>query len=172
MMDGEIPDVYVQSSKYWAKYSQHIKAMYSEGITPGSIDKVSLHVRRGDYLNTDFYVDLTKTDYYQRAIAQFPSETFLVFCKDNQGWDQDKSDRQWCRFFLDKLIPGRYELVNKDNLEHEDLNLMASCKAHIGANSSFSWWAAYLGEGKTIMPKAWFTDEKQRIDMQPEWTLL
>lgn len=172
MMDGEIPDIYVQSPKYWAKYREHIRAMYMEGIHPESIPHVSLHIRRGDYTGNSFYVDLTQTDYYQKAVAKFPGETFLVFCKDNQGWDTDKADRQWCRDFLDTFIPGRYELVNKDNEEWEDMNLMASCKAHIAANSSFSWWAAFLGGGRSIFPKAWFTDEVQRIDLLPEWEQL
>lgn len=170
--DGEIPDIYLQSMKYWEKYRNEVRVMYSEGISPGGIDKVSLHIRRGDYVENPFYVDLTKTDYYAKAVALFPHDTFLVFCKDNQGWEQDKADRQWCREYLDKLIPGRYELVDKDNAEWEDMNLMASCKAHIAANSSFSWWAAFLGGGRSVFPKAWFTDGEKRIDLLPEWETL
>lgn len=171
VFDGEISDQYVQSYTYWEKHKETIRNHFRDGIGE-PINKVSLHIRRGDYLNNPFYVDLTTTSYYQEAVKLFPDDTFLVFCKDNQGWEQDKADRQWCRDYLDTFIKGRYELVNKDNEEETDLNLMAACKAHIGANSSFSWWAAFLGGGDTVMPKLWFTDGAKRIDLFPEWKML
>jgi hypothetical protein len=71
------------------------------------------------------------------------------------------------------LLPkNRYELY-EHTTETEDLNAMASCKAIIGANSSFAWWAAYLGDPnkKVVMPKAerWFTDGQRRCDLEPNW---
>lgn len=183
MLDGEIPDVYVQQYSRWSKYSNIIKATFMEGIKPGSIPKTSLHIRRGDYLkHTGVYVDLTKTDYYRKAVDYMDTTLeidgerplYLVFCKDNQGWEQDKSDRQWCREYLDTFMKGRYELVSKDNKEEDDLNLMASCWTHIGANSSFSWMAAFLGGGLTVMPREWFVEgaEAQAVEMLPEWKLI
>lgn len=171
LFDGAIPDQYVQSYKYWEHHKDKIRAHFSDGVGE-PIDKVSLHIRRGDYLKTNFYVDLTTTDYYQEAVKLFPNETFLVFCKDNQGWEQDRKDRQYCRDFLDTFIKGRYEMSPKDSLEHEEMNQMASCKAHILANSSFSWWAAFLSGNKAVFPKAWFSDGRKRIDLLPEWETL
>lgn len=170
----EIPDVYVQGEKYWRGNADLIKAHFSDGIGP-QINKVALHIRRGDYLQAHhFHVNLWETDYYKKALALFPNDTqFIVFCKDNQGWEQDKADRQWCRDNLAPLIGDRFELPDKDNSETDDLNLMASCKSIIGANSSFSWWAAYLGEHeKVIFPKQWFVDGVQRTELLPEWTTI
>lgn len=176
-MEGEISDTYVQQYSRWKQWAPQIKATFMEGIKPGSLDKVSLHIRRGDYLKAGIYVNLAETDYYQKAVVLFPEETFLVFCKDNQGWEQDKADREWCRQFLDTFIPGRYELVNKDNKEEEDLNMMASTTAIIMANSSFSWWAAFLGEypgKKIITPKEWFVpgSTAQPVELLPTWKQL
>lgn len=186
MLDGKIPDLYVQSEKYWKKHSAVIKAMYSEGI--GSTNKIALHIRRGDYVDNPFYVDLWKTDYYKRAIElaemswnQFDLHGFqerpqyIVFCRDNQDSTTDKSDRQWCRVMLTPLLGTRFELPPFQNTEIEDFNLMASCKTHIMANSSFSWWAAYLNpnaDKKIICPKAWYSDELQRTDAVEGWTLI
>lgn len=178
VLEGKIPDTYVQQYSRWKQWHSHIKAAFSEGIEPKFIDMVAIHIRRGDYLkHKEVYVDLTETQYYKEAVKYFPDDKFLIFCKDNQGWEQDKNDRQWCRDFLDTFIPGRYELVNKDGLEHEDLNLMASCKARIGANSTFSWWACFLGDGRNFMPRAWFTVQGkqsgiQEVEMLPSWNLL
>ena len=167
-----IPDVYLQSYKFFEKYADEIKEMYGDGIGE-KIDKVSLHIRRGDYVDNAFYVNLWETDYYKKAIAMFPEDTqFIVFCKDNQGWEQDKADREWCRVNLKPLLGDRFELPPKDNSETDDLNLMANCKAHIMANSSFSWWASYLGGGRTIAPKEWFADGAQRVDLLPEWEVI
>lgn len=167
MLDGNIPDLYVQSEKYWKGYEKVIKGMFEEGI--GHTDKVALQIRRGDYLNTNFYVDLCKTNYYQEAISNFPSEKFLIFCQDRQDEQRDIDDKEWCKKFLDEIIPGRYEIWPGIN-ETEDLNKMASCKGKIIANSSFGWWAGYLGEGKVVAPKRWFTDGVQRIDLPEQFT--
>lgn len=173
MLDGEIPDVYVQGEKYWKRHAKYIKDTLSEGIE--TIDAVAIHIRRGDYLQAqDFHINLWNTDYYQKAIALFPeAKRFIVFCKDNQGWEQDKEDRQWCRENLSPLLGERMELPDKYNTEVEDFNLMASCKSIIGANSSFSWWAAYLGQHeKIVFPKQWFVDGIQRTELLDNWTLL
>lgn len=167
MREGTIPDVYVQSPKYWEKYAAEIRKMYSEGV--GFVDRVSLHLRRGDYVNNGFYVDLSTTEYYQKAVTRFPDDTFLVFCKDNQGTDTE--DRAWAHDFMDSL-GVKYEFAPADNSEITDLNLMASCKAHIMANSTFSWWAAFIGGGPTIAPKAWFADGMKRVDLFDNWTQL
>lgn len=170
MRDGDIPDMYVQSMRYWSSYADEIRQRFGQGIG-FTIDKVSVHIRRGDYVGNDFYVDLWQTDYYKKAIALFPGETrFIVFCRDNQDWETDKADRQWCRDNLTPLLGDRFELPPKENSETDDLNLMASCCGHIMANSSFSWWASFLGGGRTIAPQEWFADGKQRIELLPEWT--
>lgn len=174
-LSGEIEDTYVQQYSKWKNFSREVRATFMEGVKPNSIDKVALHIRRGDYLeHTNIYVDLTVTDYYKKAVKTFPDAEFLVFCKDNQGWDQDKADRQWCREYLDTFIPGRYELVSKDNKEEDDMNMMASCIARIGANSSFSWMACFLAGANNIMPKQWFVEgaQAQPVEIPPEWTLL
>ena len=170
--EGIIPDIYLQSVRYWDTCQDDIREMFGQGIGE-KIDKVSLHIRRGDYVNNNFYVDLWQTDYYKKAIAMFPEDTkFIVFCRDNQSWETDKADREWCRKNLKPLLGDRFELPPKENTEVEDMNLMANCKAHIMANSSFSWWASYLGGGRTIAPKAWFSDGVQRTELMPEWEVI
>lgn len=168
LQDGVIPNIYLQSEKYFQHHRNKIKRLFGEGI--GHIDKVSIHIRRGDYVNNNFYVDLTKTDYYKNAIAYFPSETFLVFCADRQEGSDDKKDQEWCIRFMDDLgLEGRYDMFFGAD-EIEDFNAMASCKAHIMANSSFSWWTAYLGHGKVIAPKLWYADGMERTKLLDSWT--
>lgn len=167
MRDGNIPDVYVQSEKYWKKYREEIKMRFRKGI--GHDDRIALHIRRGDYLKaSQFHVNLWDTDYYKRAVSFFPDEKFLVFCKDNQSDAQDLDDKEWCEKNLVQL--GIDFEMHQHGSETDDLNAMASCKGIIMANSSFSWWAAYLGNHtKVVCPKNWFMDGLQRTDLLPEW---
>lgn len=170
--DGKIPDIYVQSYKYWEKYQGEIRTRFSHGIK--KIDYVALHIRRGDYLKAaQFHANLWETDYYREAVKLFPNEKFLIFCKDNQSEAQDEDDRIWCMDNMPFLLPkARYDL-HEHTTETDDLNTMASCKAIIGANSSFSWWAAFLGDSgkKVVMPKEsrWFTDAKTRCELLDSW---
>ncbi len=138
---GRIQDLYVQSEEYFEESKDDIRALFSSGI--GSIDQVAIHVRRADYVGNPFYVDLFANGYYERAMAEFTDEKFLVF----------SDDIEWCKkqeIFKDCAF-------SEGNDEITDMNLMASCKAIIIANSSFSWWAAYLSKGKVIAPKEWYT---------------
>ena len=172
MRDGKIPDIYVQSSKYWEKYKDEIRQRFSSGI--GHDDRVALHIRRGDYLKvSQFHVNLWDTDYYKKAIELFPIGTkFLVFCKDNQNEAQDADDREWCSKNI-PLLGIDFEMYEHGK-ETDDLNAMASCRGIIGANSSFSWWAAFLNPhgGTKIFPKQWFGDGIQRTELLSNWTLL
>lgn len=163
---GEIPDIYIQDTKYFEPYQDEIRALYGEGLEP--VDMVSLHVRRGDYLNNPFYVNLNETDYYDRALAMFPGEKFLVFCSDRQPGSDDESDQKWC----EERFPGKDFRFFRGETEVDDLNAMASCKAHIGANSSFSWWAAFISGNQAVFPKQWFSDGKQRVSLSDKWTLI
>ena len=171
VMEGNLPDVYLQGEHYWKKYAAEIKLGFSQNIAPNNF--VALHIRRGDYLQAhNFHQNLWETDYYQRAVALFPNERFLVFCKDNQDPEQDKKDRIWCRENLPKL-GIQFEMAPYEDTEVEDLNLMAGCKSIIMANSSFSWWAAYLGEHeKVVTPKQWFVDGVQRTELLESWIKL
>lgn len=167
--EGIIPDVYLQNETFFAKYKDEIKQKFGHGI--GYTDKVALHIRRGDYLKaTQFHSNLWDTNYYKEAVKHFPNEKFLVFCKDNQSEAQDMDDREWCEKNL-PLLGIDFELY-EHGTETDDLNAMASCKGIIAANSSFSWWAAYLGNmEKVVFPKAesWFTDKQQRVGLLDSW---
>lgn len=167
MMDGLIPDVYVQDPVYFEKYEKEIKAMFGQGITP--IDQVAIHVRRAgnpinpsepDYSENPFYVDLFETDYYEKAMAQFPGESFLVF----------SDDVKWCK---QQYIFRECDFSEGDELT--DFNRMAGCKGIIMANSSFSWWAAYLSTAKVIAPSydRWYCDgSSTRTKVLPQWKQL
>lgn len=115
-------------------------------------NSVFLHVRRGDYLNeaTKKYHGLLNADYYERAISyireRVESPTFYVF----------SDDAVWCA----ENMP--YEVISLKNFGlHHDLYLMQNCKHGIGANSTFSWMANWLGstpERISIAPSQWFTN--------------
>ena len=169
LLDGKIPDIYLQGAKPWGSHAEQIREYFSENI--GKTDRVALHIRRGDYLKADnFHVNLWETDYYKNAVRMFPNDTFLVFCRDRQDDSQDESDRLWCEKNLD-VLGIKWELAPWNEDETEDMNLMASCKGIIMANSSFSWWAAFLNPHKPtiVTPKNWFIDGIQRTELLDEW---
>ncbi len=119
------------------------------------IEPVSIHVRRGDYVGNSFYVDLIENGYYARAMDEFLDRKFLVF----------SDDIEFCKTYF----KGSGFYFSEGNDELEDMNLMMRCNGHIVANSSFSWWAAYLGKGKTVAPKDWYTDGVERTVCPKEW---
>src|SRR6266496_4880131 len=122
----------------------------------GYVNAVSLHVRRGDYVSdevTNAVHGVCGIDYYREAINRMASDVndphFFIF----------SDDMEWTKV---NLSIDRYPVTYIDHnaaADYEDLRLMYSCKHHIIANSSFSWWGAWLNnytEKKVIAPKKWF----------------
>lgn len=147
MRDGVITDIYLQDEKYFRPYSDEIKQRFGTNI--GFTNYVGIHVRRGDYVNSNFHWDLSETDYYDKAMCLFVDKKFIVF----------SDDIEWCKtqeVFKDCAF-------SEGNSEIEDFNMLASCESIIMANSSFSWWAAYLCPNpnkRIIAPRedTWFKD--------------
>lgn len=159
MRDGLIPDIYVQDPQYFRRYSDDIKKLFGDGI--GYLPYVSLHIRRGDYVGNSFHTDLTETDYYERAIALFPDRQFLIF----------SDDTDWCKEHFSDT--DKFQVMSGSEIE--DFNMMASCKDNIIANSSYSWWAAYINPNwakQVICPKesSWFRDGEIRCKVPSTWT--
>ena len=161
MKRGQINDIYLQDPFYFEEYEEDIKSLYKDGIGE-PLDMVAIHVRRGDYVNNGFYVDLMKTPYYRDAMAEFPKEDFLVFSDDIE-WCKQQSIFKGCEFSTSKT-------------ELDDLNLMASCKGHIIANSSFSWWGAFISPytQKVVAPNIskWYNDSIERTVCPYKWIRL
>lgn len=166
MRDGVISDTYVQDEKYFKKYADEIKQMYGQNI--GYLSQVGIHVRRGKnpfipsepkYNENPFHFDICSTDYYERAMAMFPGEKFLVF----------SDDPEYCK---ERFKGDNVQVMERSASDIEDFNLLASCKHLIIANSSFSWWAAYLcpNESKIIVaPKEWYSDKETRTVLPETW---
>jgi hypothetical protein len=96
-------------------------------------------------------------DYYAAAVeliyTRHLDPKFFVF----------SDDTNWCK----ENFPSTFHIVEGTD-KHEDLRLMASCKHAVVANSSFSWWGAWLGDnqaGRTVIaPRRWFAVEKDKAD--------
>ena len=104
-------------------------------------DSVSLHVRRGDYVNHPLFRGICDLDYYKRAIHYMEErvnpQLYCVF----------SNDMAWCESHLRALLPGKevvYVDWNKGAESYVDMRLMSLCQHNIIANSSFSWWGAWL----------------------------
>lgn len=117
-------------------------------------NSVGIHIRRGDYLKNWKYRGLCGIDYYQKAIAyileHIKSPKFFLF----------SDDIDWVKENISQLLKG-YDITfvnwNHSINSYKDMQLMAMCKNLIIANSSFSWWAAYLNQNNPIVvaPEKW-----------------
>lgn len=150
---------YFQSEKYFKHIENEIRndfAFYSDVIESceelidgevGSDEVISLHVRRSDYLNLQSFHPVSSIEYYTEALKKFPEVPVFIF----------SDDPDWC--INQKLFDGDRFLISK-NTSDFDLCLMSKCSHHIIANSSFSWWGAWLANSKhVIAPKVWFGPE-------------
>ena len=124
---------------------------YLESIN--NSNSVSLHVRRGNYLNTK-NINVLDVDYYMKAAdyirKNVEKPTFYVF----------SDDLEWCKNSLGFLDDCIY--VDRTQTDIDDLKLMSFCRHNIIANSSFSWWGAWLNQNpkKTVIaPEGWLLND-------------
>ena len=131
---------------------------FAESIT--SSNSVSLHVRRGDYVMNPRINDKHGTcsvSYYQDAVKlmneRLPSAKYYIF-SDDLEWAQSNLD-----FIQNKQII--FHVPDVLNADAQEMWLMSQCKHHIIANSSFSWWGAWLSNNPSkiiICPQKWFSN--------------
>lgn len=131
-------------------------------------DSVSIHVRRGDYMNGYYYNLLGKVcdlDYYQRAIEEIKKHVahpnFYVFSDDKE--------------YVVKNLPledAVYVDFNRGLDSWQDMYLMSHCRHNIIANSTFSWWGAWLNSYQdkiVVAPPRWFNDMEHDDIIPPNW---
>ena len=116
-------------------------------------DTAFLHIRGGDYVNNSFH-DVGLRSYYEKALKLFSADTFFyVFTNDIEYAKTMEflKNRPHCFIIADEIV---------------SLAMMSKCRrGGICANSSFSWWGAFLNPNRTItMPGTWFTDPTLYID--------
>jgi hypothetical protein len=124
-----------------------------------NVNTVSLHIRRGDYISDESVNKLIGTcslSYYKKAVAyilkKINKPKFIIF----------SDDINWCKRNL-VIENAKYIDWNKGNNSWQDMYLMSKCKHNIIANSSFSWWGAWLNNNPqkiVIAPKRWFKDKE------------
>lgn len=168
-------DGYWQSQKYFSdiqdvirqefciKYEQDSQSK-EIGKMIADTDSVSIHVRLGDYVSNPQINRVHGTcslEYYQGCVKRIGEKIsqphFFVF----------SDDPTWVKANLCLDYPMTFVVHNDASRDYEDLRLMSMCKHHIIANSTFSWWGAWLCENPrkiVIAPQKWFGDSSINAD--------
>jgi hypothetical protein len=171
-------DGYFQSEKYFIKYRPlllddftlltplSLSASKFENIIKQSSASVSLHIRRGDYVNHPYLSEVCTSYYYREASKlikeKHPDAVFFIF-SDDPGWASKNL-----------VLPETHTIYVSDKkiLDYEELYLMSMCSHNIIANSSFSWWGAWLNQNPdkiVIAPAMWTNQYKPEFkDIVPD----
>jgi hypothetical protein len=160
---------YFQSWKYFDHCREYIREIFTpaESEDPNLFRGIcAVHVRRGDYLKFPDHHPTQDLQYYFRAMEHVSAKRFLIF----------SDDVKWC----ERNFVGNQFIVSAPASPETDLHMMSACESNIIANSSFSWWAAWLNDNPdkvVVAPKNWFG--RKLVDTHPiddlipqEWILL
>lgn len=169
---------YFQSKRYFEDIEEQLRAELKFVDKPkiqlreiaGSATLASLHVRRGDYVDnpvTNRFHGLCSVEYYEKAIAYLTDKLgdihLFVF----------SDDQAWVRKHLYLAHSATFVEVHPDEPCYKDMQLMSQCQHHIIANSSFSWWGAWLNASPdkiVVAPQRWYADDiaqEQAQDIVP-----
>ena len=168
---------YYQSAKYFEHIGDEIRNDFTfsnetikkcQEIVDDVLEKkdaISIHIRRTDYKGNPNH-PIQPLEYYDKALKSLPDNIPVVVFSDDPSWCHGNE------FFADDKF-----IVSENNDADFDMCLMSKCKYHIIANSSFSWWGAWLADSeKVIAPKNWFAGDCKHKDTKDmafgEWTWL
>lgn len=171
---------YWQSEKYFIEYRDILLKEFEPQKKPSfqtnqyreliqTFNSVSLHIRRGDYVSnptTNSFHGTCGLDYYQNAVSLIENRIvnphFFIF----------SDDIDWAKKNLGFIKNITFIELSKDIPDYEEMLLMSQCKHNIIANSSFSWWGAWLNQNPykiVIAPEIWFLDQSLNTkDLIPE----
>ena len=134
-------------------------------ISTLSSNSIGIHVRRGDYVNNPTH-ETIGIKYFSDAIKYINNkvqEPYFYIISDDINWCKQNLNFDNCTF------------IDFSNNEFEDFEILKNCQHKIISNSTFSWWAAFLGEIEgsiTICPKKW-TNKIESVSLQiPNWILI
>lgn len=149
---------YFQNRKYFENIEDEIRNEFSfsdevNDLCSGYVEDIShknklisLHIRRGDYLYLSDHHPPLEMSYYERSLQKVEDNIPVLIFSD---------DPKWCK--EQELFSSDRFLVSESNSSVYDLCLMTMCSHHIIANSSFSWWGAWLSKSENVIaPKQWF----------------
>mgnify|MGYP003599771409 FL=1 len=173
---------YWQSEKYFQAHAATVRADFSftSPLTGensvlarkiGQVNAVSLHVRRGDYVKNPAATALhgvCSLAYYNAAVEYLLSRVnnpiFFIF-SDDMAWVKENL-----------ALAATTHHVSHNARAYDDMHLMSLCKHHVIANSSFSWWGAWLNASPNkivVAPKQWFARPRNTQDLLPDaWVQL
>lgn len=153
---------FFQSYKYFEEIEDEIRKEFSfkkqyldayEEVKSILDNPIALHIRRGDFLiNSGNHYNLS-LNYYQKALEEFDSNRQVIIFSD---------DTDWCK--QQKLFSDDRFLICETKNSYVDLCIMSKCSDFIIANSTFSWWGAWLSSNsnkKVIYPDKWFGPNNQ-----------
>ncbi len=159
---------FFQTEKYFAHVKDMIREMFTfrpEILDPArqmieSLNKVpvALHIRRGDFLRNSGNHHNLSIDWYGRALDKInlDGRQVVIF----------SDDPDWCR---EQQVFGDDDkfLVSESNNHYTDLALMSLCSGHIIANSTYSWWGAWLADSKEVIaPAKWFGPDNEHLSIE------
>lgn len=144
------------------------KIQKESSIIANSFPKtVAVHIRRGDYINTNF-IPLAETNYYLNSLEYIEK----MECVDNLKLYIFSDDPQWCRKNLSFLDKFECEFI-QGNKDYEDMYLISRCMYIIIANSTFSWWSAYLSNAKNVIaPQLQFIGQTIPTSYPKDWIVM
>lgn len=167
---------YWQNSKYFSAYLADLRRFFvpvspspkavADSLIMQESNSVSIHIRRGDYISNPEALrnhGVCSIEYYKQAIG------FILETVENPAFFIFSDDISWVEENLSTLFIKNTCVYMKGNTQEEDLWLMSNARHHIIANSSFSWWGAYLASDDAqivVSPIPWF-DIPQRHTSDP-----
>ena len=174
---------YFQSEKYFENIKDVIRKDFTfkkeildpcKEIISELENPIFLHVRRGDYVNHQYAHPLCSIEYYEKALTYFDSSSSVLVFSDDIEWCKEQSLFSDDRFMLSEYAeryPQKCDTNDgKQNalVPYFDMCMMSLCTGGIMANSSMSWWGAWLIENPTqpiVAPKRWFGEKYDHYDM-------
>ncbi len=176
---------YYQSEKYFTEIRNTLRNELSIRANPTDQNRewkeqieahnsVGVHVRRTDYVEQEWQLP---AEYYQSAIKEIyalSGDITLFFFSDKIEWVKEN---------IERFLPHEFPVENVKCVDcndgenaYEDLRLMKSCRHNIIANSTFSWWAAWLNQDKdktVLAPAYWLRNRVENIDIIPQrWSIV
>jgi hypothetical protein len=169
---------YFQDLSYFEKYRKDILKAFSLKAPLNDANKkmmkeiknnnsVSLHIRKTDYLNFSYiFSSCDMESYYELAIK------YLTERVENPHFYVFSDDIDWVKNNFKTDCPYTIVDINDDSANYFDLELMKNCKHNIIANSTFSWWGAWLNnnpEKTVVAPKNWYQGDPNDKMIPKEW---